>query len=419
LHDHRVAVEPTEAPPPPKAEAQQPKAGFVWINGRWDWKNGKWEWMNGHWERERAGKHWQEARWENQGGHWKLTDGAWVEGAAGGVTVTAGTPPPVAVPPPAGDAPTAPPPPPRAETQQPRAGFVWVPGQWDWKAGKYDWTPGHWERERAGKHWREARWEQQGGRWTQIAGAWEDQGTAGAPVPPPPPGPPVRDHRHDWKVERPTISSYWPAKGKPGTMIVIHGVNFPADAKVVFGGKPVLAAKVKPDLIEFKVPADATSGEIALDREHGRPLPVGPFEVAAGFDPVAEQKRLDDERHKRAQEEWAAEQAKFAKDKAARESEWQKRQAEMESTREQRREQRAAEIRAKWDAAFLADPDTQDELTLHAQRVAELERMKDIAQVRADAKLGVRIDVATQKETDRHEARMKALHDSFKPGGAQ
>jgi hypothetical protein len=429
IHDHRAdAAEPTEAPPPPKEEAAQPRAGFVWIKGRWDWK-GKWEWMPGHWERERAGKKWQEARWENQGGHWKLVEGSWVDGAAGGVTVgvgvganvQVGTPPPVAVPPPAGDAPTEAPPAPKDEPQQPRAGFVWVPGQWDWKAGKYDWTPGHWEREQAGKHWRPARWEQHGALWTQVAGGWEAEGAMAAGVTPPPGTvPEIRDHRHDWKLERPTVSSYWPPKGKAGTRIVIHGVNFPPDAKVMFGGKAVLAAKVKPDMIEFQVPADATaSGDIELDRGHGHPVAVGSFEVAAGFDAAAEAKKLDDERRKRAEAEWAEEQKRFAKDKAAREAEWQKREQEMEATREQRREQRAAEIRAKWDAAFLADADTQDELTLHAQRLAELARMKDIAEVKADAKLGVRIDLATQKETDRHDQRMKALHDSFKPGGAK
>ena len=437
IHDHRAdAVEPTEAPPAPKDEAQQPRAGFVWIKGRWDWKAGKWDWMPGHWERARAGKQWREARWEQQGGHWKLVEGDWIDaGAAGGVTVGVGGnvavgvggnvavgAPPVAVPPPA-DGPTAPPPPPREEKYEPRAGCVWVPVQWDWKAGKYDWTPGHWERGRAGKHWRPARWEQQGGRYTQVTGDWEDEGAA-APLPPPPPppgagGPEVHEHRHDWKLERPTVSSYWPIKGKVGTKVTIHGLNFPMDAKVMFGGKAVLGAMVTPMKIVFPIPGDATSGDIAIDRGHGRPLQVGSFEVAAGFDPDAEAKRLDDERRKHAQDEWAEQEKKWAKDRAAREAEWQKREAEMEANREQRREQRAAEIRAKWDAAFLADADTQDELTLHAQRVAELQRMKDIAGIKADAKLGVRIDVATQKETERHDQRMKALHDSFKPGGAQ
>jgi hypothetical protein len=379
----------------------------VWAAGQWDWRGGKYEWTPGHWERERAGKQWRPGRWEQKDGHWQLVPGDWVE--VGGKPVEM-------PPPPVGDVPTMPPPPPKEERNEPRAGFVWVAGQWDWRGGKYDWTPGHWERERAGKHWRPTRWEQHEGKWTQVVGDWEDEGAA-VPPPPPPGEPPAQHHRSDWKLERPTVSSYWPTRGKPGTRITIHGVNFPADAKVVFAGAPVLGAKVEPDKIVFEVPKDAASGDIALDRGHGRPLPVGSFEVKAGFDPAAEQKRIDDDRRKQAEAQWAGRQKDLAKDRAAREAAVRKQEDELEGSRDHRREQRAAEIRAKWDAAFLADPDTQDELTLHAQRVAELTRMKEMADLSADAKLGVRIDLATQKENDRHDQRMTALHTSF--GGAK
>jgi hypothetical protein len=438
IHDHRKAppgakppvppappsAEPNAAPPPPRAEKHDARAGFVWVAGQWEWKNGQWSWLAGHWERERAGKKWRDSRWENQGGHWKLVAGGWDEaGPGGGVTVTAGvgTPPPVPVPPP-GDWPTAPPPPPQTEKHDNRAGFVWVAGEWEWKAGKYNWTPGHWERERAGKKWRESRWENQSGHWVRVAGDWEDAGAvATAPVPPPPPpGPgagPAHDHRHDWKLERPTISSYWPIKGKPGTRVTIKGLNIPNDASVVFDGKRVMGAMIKPTLVAFQIPNDATDGKIAIHMDHGRDLPVGAFEVKAGYDAEAEAKKLEAERQKAAQAAWAAQQAKLAKDRAARQAAIEQREQEMEANREQRREQRVAEIRAKWQAAFLADPNTQDELTLHAQRIADLTRMKDMAELTADAKIGVRIDIATQKENDRHEQRMQALHDAF--GGAQ
>lgn len=412
---HLGAGEPTEAPPPPQAENHEAtRAGFVWVAGQWDWQNGKYAWKAGHWERERAGKHWREGRWEQKDGHWHLTPGDWEDG---------GAPPPVAVPPPAGDAPTAPPPPPQAENHEPtRAGFVWVAGNWDWKAGKYSWVPGHWERERAGKHWRDSHWEQRDGKWVRTEGDWVD---ADADVHPLPPNgntgivpPNVRDHRHDWKLDRPTVSSYWPAKGKAGTKVTIHGVNFPPGGTVMFNGKKVVAALVTPTTIEFMVPGDTTgTGDIEIDRGHGRPLTVGTFEVVAGFDPVAEQKRLDDERRKRAEADWAEQQKQWAKDRAAREAAFHQHEQELEQTREQRREQRLQQIRAKWNAAFLADADTQDELTLHAQRLAELQRMKEIASISADAKLGVRIDVATQKENDRHTQRMQALETSFKTKG--
>ena len=112
---------------------------------------------------------------------------------------------------------------------------------------------------------------------------------------------------------------------------------------------------------------------------------------------MAEQKRIDDERRKAAQAEWADQQKRWAKDRAAREAAFHQHEQELATTREQRREQREKELRAKWNAAFLADADTQDELTLHAQRVADLERMKDVASLSADAKIGVRVDLATRR----------------------
>jgi hypothetical protein len=425
VHAHvgvTLGGEPTEAPPAPREEKVEARAGFVWAAGQWDWRDGKWQWTPGHWERERAGKHWRAGRWENEGGHWKRVEGGWDEGA--GVAVA--TPP---VPPLPTDGPTEAPPPPRPEKVEARAGFVWIAGQWDWRGGKYEWTPGHWERERAGKKWREARWEQRDGRWQRSDGDWVDaSGQVGATDPLPPNGnpgvvpPDVRDHHHhDWKLERPTVSSYWPVKGKAGTKVTIRGVYFPQDASVLFNGKKVLGALVTPEKIQFMIPNDAAAtGEIAIDRGRGRPLQVGTFEVAAGFDAVAEQARLDDERRKAAEAQWADQQKRWAKDRAAREAEFHKHEQELETTREQRREQREQELRAKWNAAFLADADTQDELTMHAQRVAQLERMKEVAQLSADTKIGVRVDVATQRENDRHQQRMAALQAAFQAkGGAQ
>jgi len=410
-----VNVEPTEAPPAPREEKVEARAGFVFVRGQWDWKGGKWAWTPGHWERERAGKKWRESKWENQGGHWKLTAGDWEDAGAGGA------PPPVAVPPP-GDMPTEAPPPPRDEKHDAaRAGFVWIPGQWDWKAGKYDWTPGHWERERAGKKWREAKWEQHDGKWQRSDGDWVDEHDIAPGLPAngnPGVVPPTVEHQHhDWKLDRPTVSSYWPTKGKAGTKVTIRGVMFPMDASVLFNGKKVLGALVTPEKIQFGIPGDATSGDIAIDRGHGRPLAVGTFDVAAGFDPVAEQKKLDDERRKAAEAQWAEQQKKWAKDRAARETAFHQHEQELATTREQRREQREKELREKWNAAFLADADTQDELTLHAQRVADLERMKDVASLSADAKIGVRIDLATQRENDRHTQRMASLEAAFKTKG--
>ncbi|NVB82168.1 MAG: BcpO-related WXXGXW repeat protein, partial [Kofleriaceae bacterium] len=317
-----------------------------------------------------------------------------------------------------GNGPTSAPPPPRPETPGAKAGFVWVEGQWDWKDNKWDWVAGHWERERAGKRWRQSRWEQRDGRWSRVDGDWED---ANAPsLPPngnPGPIPPHLPPRHEWKLERPVVSSYWPIKGKTGTKVVIRGKNFPKDASVVFAGQPVNGAKVNANQIVFVIPANATTGAISLRAGGRRELAVGNFEVAAAFDPIAEQKRLEEERQKAAQAAWEARQAKLAKDRAAREAAMRQREQEREATRDQRRAQRIAELAAKWQRAFLADEDTQDELTLHAQRIADIERMREIADLTANAKLAVRIEVALSRETMRHDQRMVALESSFKARG--
>jgi hypothetical protein len=38
------------------------------------------------------------------------------------------------------------PPPPRYVQVQPRSGFFWVQGRWDWRGNQWIWIDGHWER---------------------------------------------------------------------------------------------------------------------------------------------------------------------------------------------------------------------------------------------------------------------------------
>ncbi len=399
---------PTDAPPPPRAvTAPAARAGFVWVNGRWDWRAGKWQWIDGHWERERAGKRWRDGRWDKRDNRWVYVDGEWID--ANAEPPPAPTPPPA--PPPVVGGPTSAPPPPREEKWTPRTGFVWVAGDWDWRNGKWEWVAGHWERERAGKKWRAARWEQRDGKWARVDGDWID---ANAPMPPPPG--PGRDHRR-WKLERPVVSSYWPIKGKAGSRVVIRGKNFPKDAQVVFAGQPVPGAKIKDDQIVFVVPNAAASGAISLRAGGRRELAVGQFEVAASYDPVAEQRRIEEEQRKAAEAAWAARQKQLAKDRAAREAALRQMLEERAATRERRRAERIAALQAKWQRAFLADDDTQDELTLHAQRVAELTRARDVAELSANGKLVIRIEVAQSREDQRHQQRMAALEASFKARG--
>ena len=85
---------------------------------------------------------------------------------------------------PPSNGPTEAPPTPREEHQAAKAGFVWIPGKWDWK-GRWDWTAGHWERERAGKQWRAGHWDKNGTSWVWTEGDWTVAGAE--PIPPPPP----------------------------------------------------------------------------------------------------------------------------------------------------------------------------------------------------------------------------------------
>jgi hypothetical protein len=218
-----------------------------------------------------------------------------------------------------------------------------------------------------------------------------------------------------WKLERPVVSSYWPVKGKVGSKVTIRGKNFPADAQLMFAGQPIKGVKITADKIVFAIPAGAVSGAISLRAGGRRELPVGAFEVAAAYDAVAEQKRIEQEQRKAAEAAWNARQAKLAKDRAAREAAIKQRWEDMQRTREERRAKRAAEIQAKWNAAFLADAETQAELTLHAQRIAEIVRMRELADLTANAKLAVRIEVAQSREDQRHQQRMDALHAGFQP----
>jgi hypothetical protein len=66
------------------------------------------------------------------------------------------------------------PPPARVEhAPSPRAGYVWVPGAWDYNGHKHVWVKGHWVRERHGHHWVEDRWVQNGDRWHHDRGHWD------------------------------------------------------------------------------------------------------------------------------------------------------------------------------------------------------------------------------------------------------
>ncbi len=217
---------------------------------------------------------------------------------------------------------------------------------------------------------------------------------------------------HEWKLDRPVVSRFWPAKGDPGTKVTIHGQNFATDSVVVWGGATIPGAHVTPTEISFTVPHGAKTGELEV-REGAHELPVGTYQVEH-YDAARDLAKLDADRKQQAEAAWKTRQAALAKDATARAADLAKKEHDLEATRDKRREVELSELRTKWHAPVLANPDVQAELTLHAQRTAELDRMDRLAAAKADGKLAVRIQVALAKENDRHEQRMSTFQNMSK-----
>ena len=76
------------------------------------------------------------------------------------------------------------PPPPRVEVApQPRRGYVWVAGHWDWRNNHHQWVRGTWLRERRGYQYSQPAWVERDGRWTMERGSWRRGDRDGDGVP--------------------------------------------------------------------------------------------------------------------------------------------------------------------------------------------------------------------------------------------
>lgn len=72
---------------------------------------------------------------------------------------------------------TVAPPAPRYEVvPAPRAGFVWVPGHWQWNHGAYAWRGGYWEQGRPDYAYAPGRWVQVNGGWRWVEPNWKHAG---------------------------------------------------------------------------------------------------------------------------------------------------------------------------------------------------------------------------------------------------
>ena len=233
-----------------------------------------------------------------------------------------------------------------------------------------------------------------------------------APHPPCAPGRPnqvVRAHRRGHRNhDRVVVSGFWPREGRPGTTVMIRGENFANGTVVLFGETELAGAKVSPGVIQVAIPRRTAAGMISL-RTPGRhrALAVGSFRVTAKAPPKRPRWRTE------AEKRWKERRKKFARSEAARQAALQAQEEQLAATREQRRKQRIAARRAKFEADFLADGDTVAELELHADRAARLQRMLRLASAGDMKAIGVRVEIAIAREDARHDARMKDLRAAF------
>jgi hypothetical protein len=155
-----VSVVIGNAPPPPRFESvPAPRSGYVWAPGYWNWDGYRHVWAGGHWERERVGGYWRPAEWVRADGGWRLSPAGWVMADAGPSRV---------------DYITVAPPPPRYERiPDPRPGYVWSPGYWEWRANRHVWIGGNWIASRPGYVYAQPRWVERDGRWFREEARWE------------------------------------------------------------------------------------------------------------------------------------------------------------------------------------------------------------------------------------------------------
>jgi YXWGXW repeat-containing protein len=58
-------------------------------------------------------------------------------------------------------------------TPQPRKGFTWSPGFWEWRGTGYRWQPGEWITTKSGHRWQPYGWEEREGRFFFVHGGWQ------------------------------------------------------------------------------------------------------------------------------------------------------------------------------------------------------------------------------------------------------
>ena len=150
----------------------RPRAGYIWVKGRYRWNGSQWVWNRGHYKKIRTGKRWQRGKWVLRGNRWVWQRGRWVRGAGGtGTVVVTG--------------PASRPPPALYEQPDARPGQVWIRGRYEWKNGRWTWKRGRWQTSRRNQRWVRGSWANVNGRWSWKPGRWVVTGSWGGATRPP------------------------------------------------------------------------------------------------------------------------------------------------------------------------------------------------------------------------------------------
>ena len=76
------------------------------------------------------------------------------------------------------------PPEPRVEVvPEPRRGYAWAAGHWEWQNRRHVWIQGNWVRERRGYRYEQPNWQERDGRWFMTRGTWRRGDADGDGVP--------------------------------------------------------------------------------------------------------------------------------------------------------------------------------------------------------------------------------------------
>lgn len=213
--------------------------------------------------------------------------------------------------------------------------------------------------------------------------------------------------RQSARAQRPVVNGHSVRANSGNSVVTIRGERFDSSTEVYIGDTKVSGVSVTPRALTFTAPA-AASGVLTV-RHGGQALVVGRYTRARDqrARPAAAEVRT------RAQSRWQQRRAQLAADEAARRAALEAREAELAASRAERRRTRLANLRAEYEQRFLAQTAVQDELALHAARLARIERMKRVVDVKYEDELAVRIEVLAEREDERHEARMNDLRAAF------